>query len=205
MTILFVLDFEANCIKDKILYPQEIIEIPVIAYDTFTDKIIGQFHQYCKPYKQITPFCTELTGITQGMVNAGDSFELALKSLEKWIFDIIGEITNERVNENPPQNKQIEYLFVTCGDWDLKTALVKQCKYLAMPVPKTMSEWCNIKTIFKEIIRKNPGGMMSMLKILGIKHTGRHHSGIDDVRNIVEIARELTRRKCNWRITGKNI
>ena len=190
MTILFVLDFEANCLKDKILYPQEIIEIPVIAYDTSTDKVIGQFHQYCRPFTQITPFCTELTGITQEMVDQGDTFEFTLKKLGMWIHGM----TNE---------KKEEYIFVTCGDWDLKTALVGHCKYLKLKVPKNMREWCNIKNIFFETIGKKPGGMMNMLRILNIKHTGRHHSGIDDVRNILEIARELTRKKCDWKITGK--
>lgn len=31
------------------------------------------------------------------------------------------------------------------------------------------------------------GGMMRMLKKLNIPHQGRHHSGIDDVKNICEI------------------
>ena len=33
--------------------------------------------------------------------------------------------------------------------------------------------------------------MMPMLNRLGIKHEGRHHSGIDDVRNITRICIEL--------------
>ena len=33
--------------------------------------------------------------------------------------------------------------------------------------------------------------MMKMLGILGLKHEGRHHSGIDDVANISNICIEL--------------
>jgi ERI1 exoribonuclease 3 len=190
--ILLVLDFEANCLKDKIPYPQEIIEIPVVAYDTDTDQIIGQFHTYCQTFIPISPFCTELTGITQEMVDSGEQFDLALKSLEKWVFDV----TN---------GNKIKSMFITCGDWDFKTALVKHCKCLNIPVPKIMREWCNIKTIFHATIGKKPGGMLSMLNQLKIEHFGRHHSGIDDAKNITEIARELTKRKCKWRITRSSI
>jgi inhibitor of KinA sporulation pathway (predicted exonuclease) len=34
-------------------------------------------------------------------------------------------------------------------------------------------------------------GMMEMLEVLNIKHEGKHHSGIDDVRNICSICIEL--------------
>jgi inhibitor of KinA sporulation pathway (predicted exonuclease) len=33
--------------------------------------------------------------------------------------------------------------------------------------------------------------MMDMLRVLGIKHEGRHHSGIDDVANISQLCMEL--------------
>jgi len=36
-----------------------------------------------------------------------------------------------------------------------------------------------------------PKGMMSMLSGLNIAHEGRHHSGIDDCKNIAKIAKAL--------------
>lgn len=35
--------------------------------------------------------------------------------------------------------------------------------------------------------------MMEMINVLGIKHEGKHHSGIDDVLNICNICVELIR------------
>ena len=35
--------------------------------------------------------------------------------------------------------------------------------------------------------------MMAMLQMYGIQHTGRHHSGIDDVINIAEILKAYIR------------
>ncbi len=65
---IFALDFEAQCVKDRRLKCQEIIEFPVIVIDIKQQKILDNFtfHQYIKPVvvPKITPFCTELTGIT---------------------------------------------------------------------------------------------------------------------------------------------
>lgn len=38
-------------------------------------------------------------------------------------------------------------------------------------------------------------GMMGMLKALNIPHEGRHHSGIDDVRNICNVCIGLIAKK----------
>jgi len=41
---------------------------------------------------------------------------------------------------------------------------------------------------------RNRMGMAGMLSSLGLTLEGRHHSGIDDCRNIARIAKELCRR-----------
>ena len=67
---LLVMDFEATCIKDQKIEPQEIIEIPVLKVDTRTMEPIGEFHTYVRPVKRprLSPFCTKLTKITQAQV-----------------------------------------------------------------------------------------------------------------------------------------
>ena len=69
---LLVMDFEATCIKDQKIEPQEIIEIPVLKVDTRTMEPIGEFHTYVRPVKRprLSPFCTKLTKITQAQVSA---------------------------------------------------------------------------------------------------------------------------------------
>jgi inhibitor of KinA sporulation pathway (predicted exonuclease) len=44
-------------------------------------------------------------------------------------------------------------------------------------------------------VKERVHGMMDMLKVLDIKHEGRHHSGIDDVANISSICIELIAKK----------
>lgn len=59
-----VLDFEATCIKDMRLNPQEIIEFPCLKVDAKTFQIVDKFHSYIRPvYRpKLSPFCIKLTG-----------------------------------------------------------------------------------------------------------------------------------------------
>ena len=69
---LLVLDFEATCIEYGKLEPcSEIIEFPVKVIDTYSGKVVSVFHEYVKPTfnKKLSKFCTNLTGITQEMVD----------------------------------------------------------------------------------------------------------------------------------------
>ena len=54
---------------------QEIIEFPVVIIDVKQKAIKAVFQTYVKPVldPQLTPFCTELTGITQEQVDGGVS------------------------------------------------------------------------------------------------------------------------------------
>jgi inhibitor of KinA sporulation pathway (predicted exonuclease) len=61
------LDFEANCLENDESFFREIIEFPFVMVDSSTLKIEKEFKTFVKPTvnKEITKFCTELTGITQ--------------------------------------------------------------------------------------------------------------------------------------------
>ena len=91
-------------------------------------------------------------------------------------------------------DKKVNFCFVTCGDWDLKTGLPCQCAYQNLEYAWYLKKWINIKTYFASIVGKKGWGMASMLKDLGLQLEGRHHSGIDDSRNIAKILKELARR-----------
>mmetsp|Transcript_23438 Transcript_23438/g.23184 ORF Transcript_23438/g.23184 Transcript_23438/m.23184 type:complete len:278 (+) Transcript_23438:221-1054(+) len=112
-----VLDFEANCIEPGELICQEIIEFPVQALNTKTLQIDHTFHYYIKPdvVPDLSDFCTNLTGITQNMVDAGIPL---LEALRKF---------HEFLEETGLSSKN--WSFLTCGDWDLKTCLQKEANY----------------------------------------------------------------------------
>ena len=165
---LLVLDFEANCSKTGKLACQEIIEFPVLAVNVRTKRVESRFHTYVRPVvvPELTPFCTELTGIQQEMVSGAPNLAAVLGMFEGFM------------TEKELKGKKIA--FATCGDWDLKTCLPAECAYKQLPVPEYMKTWVNVKQLFP----LKADGMMEMLQILKLEHQGRHHSGIDDAENI---------------------
>lgn len=184
---LLILDFEATC--DSATDPtdlswdghyQEIIEFPVALIEIQNARCLDEFHEYVRPKYQpkLTPFCTELTGITQEMVDRGKPIQEVLKLFNEWV----------EKHKLTPKNS----IVVTCGHWDLRCMWPKQASNSCLKTPPLFKQWINIKKIFPAKVK--PKGMMSMLEMAGIAHEGRHHSGIDDVRNIANVARWLVKK-----------
>jgi ERI1 exoribonuclease 3 len=142
---------------------------------------------------QLTKFCTDLTGITQDMVTNQPILADVLTNFHTWLK-----------NENLLQST-VKFIFVTCGDWDLFTMLRSQCDYFRLPRAEYFNHWINIKKSFNKAIGKDArDGMMGMLKDLNIPHTGRHHSGIDDCKNIAEVLKGLAERGYVFEENRKN-
>ena len=176
-----VLDFEATCDQGKAPKPQEIIEFPVLKVNAKTLTTESVFHTYVQPtaHPILTPFCTELTGITQDKVDGQPTLAEVLQKLHSWL------------ESNGLLNPGVSFCFVTCGDWDLKTMLPSQCKYFNIPIQNYFQRWINIKHVFRDVTRQKPSGMPTMLKYFDLSLDGRHHSGIDDSKNIAKILAKL--------------
>lgn len=182
--LLCVLDFEANCSNNN-TRDHEIAEFPAVLIDSATGETISEFRHFVKPtkLKKISPFIHGLTGITDADVWAGLSWKDTLIEFEKWCTEF--NITAETAT------------VVTCGDWDLKTMFSRQLQISGM---NQISErlqgifdcWTNVKETFRDAksYRCAPG-MEGMLDDMGLELVGRHHSGIDDCRNIAQICRVL--------------
>ncbi|KAK7071351.1 ERI1 exoribonuclease 3 [Halocaridina rubra] len=187
-----VLDFEATCEDRKLIDPQEIIEFPVLKINAETFLEESVFHEFVKPvhHPNLTAFCKNLTTITQEEVDGGKPFVDVLKNFEKWMEDDV------RLDSR--------FLFVTCGDWDLKTMLPAQCMLSNLEVPQYCRAWLNMKWPYKRATRRNHRGMMEMLRTLRLTHVGTHHRGIDDCRNIANILRALAKRGFVFRPSAEN-
>jgi len=174
-----VLDFEATCDEPRPPPTQEIIEFPTVLLDAETMEVVDEFESFVKPVKHpmLTDFCRELTGIEQVDVDGADPFPVVFQRHQEWLRSHDGEA-----------------LFVTCGDWDLKSMLPRQCRVCKLSLPHEYLEWVNIKNVFGAYRKRRAPGMVKMLKSLGLKLEGRHHRGIDDCRNIARIAQELVKR-----------
>eukprot|EP00128_Syssomonas_multiformis_P016288 Colp12_sorted_trinity150504_noHs@32274 len=136
---LLILDFEATCEKDVRISPQEIIEWPTLLMNTKTYEIESTFHFYVRPVanRKLSSFCTELTGITQEIVDGGHTLTDVLASHNQWLR------THGLINEQG--NKVGNWTYLTCGDWDLKTCLPNNAEYLNIKVPKHLRSWVNVK------------------------------------------------------------
>lgn len=195
-----VLDFEATCWddeknKDK---PHEIIEFPSVLYKSTKEGLIlvDKFQKYCKPVQNpiLSKFCTKLTGIQQNTVDNADIFPEVLKQHHQWLLETTEGQTNKLI-------------FVTCGSWDFTNAFNKEIRswtqshefYTDHPslynlisnVPNVYSNFINIKHSFESLYKIKAGGMVGMLKYLDIELEGRHHSGLDDCKNIGKILQKM--------------
>ncbi len=185
---LCVLDFEAVCEKDvRIAPPQEILEFPTVLVHVPTQKIIAEFHFYVRPqvHTRISAFCTELTGIEQATVDAGITFEDCFARH-------IAFLRSHNLDPNDPEGAapgNHSFAYATCGDWDLKTCLPQSFAHFRTNTLRCFQQWINVKKAFTELYPRLPParGMDQMLTSLRMPLVGRHHSGIDDARNIAAI------------------
>jgi inhibitor of KinA sporulation pathway (predicted exonuclease) len=180
-THLIVLDFEAQCLdgvpKPR---PQEIVEWPLVVVDIESRAVVDEFHTFVKPtaHPNVFPFTTQLTGVTQADVDGGVEIDEAMSLADAFIA---------KYNDD-----EMRALVVTCGHWDLRTALFDECRFKRFAVPRSLKQWCNVKLIFQQHYKlPKPLGMDGMLQHLKMELIGRHHSGIDDARNIARLVIRL--------------
>ena len=124
---------------------------------------------YVRPARTpVTLFCTEMTGITQEMVDEqGISFAEACDLLQQTC--------------KPKQRVWASY-----GDYD-RQMFDRQCQREGVPYPFGKSH-LNVKTMVALLAgAKHEAGMAKVLARMGLPLEGRHHSGRDDAWNIAKI------------------
>lgn len=186
-TYICVLDFEATCDEGS-TRDNEIIEFPSVLLELVDEEyiVISEFQEYCKPIAnpEITKFCHDLTGISQEIVDASDTFPNVLKRHHKWLID---------------NTKNGGVLMLTVGHWDLGVVMISECKKHNIIPPKVYQRYINIKQLFDVFYKSKSRGMTNMLNYLHITLEGRHHSGIDDCRNTAKILQRIIADGCEIR------
>jgi len=145
---------------------------------------VAEFHRYVRPseHSTLSAFCTELTGIEQKQVDAAAPLQEVLAAFVEW------------VGTSSLWKSDGDIAIVTCGDWDLNIGIRIEAtrKGFVDQVPPWMQRWVNIKQSWmKATGNTRATGMAGMLRDLGIELVGKHHSGIDDARNIARIVTKL--------------
>ncbi|WP_292011232.1 3'-5' exonuclease [Chryseobacterium sp.] len=168
---ILVIDLEATCWEKGTSRGQEseIIEIGACILDIKTGKITKNKGILVQPqYSEVSPFCTELTSITQKMLDEeGVLLEDALDLLKE-------EYDSENLT------------WASYGNYDLNM-LQSQARRFRVYYPLS-DEHINVKTLFAQLhpIRKSVG-MAKALEVLKFPLEGTHHRGVDDARNIAKI------------------
>jgi len=196
---LAIIDFEATCTLEKgRSFVQEIIEFPCVLVDAKTGKIHAVFHHYIKPRhtQKLTEFCKELTKISQATVDHGIDIADCLDRFDAFLR------RHDLAYDDKSGNAKKTVAFVTCGDWDLKSMLPRQCQLLNRRVPRYFTSWINIKKSFQDKYSVKAGGMAGMLRHLKMPLVGTHHSGIDDSKNIASIAVRMLGEGFQFRLTS---
>jgi len=179
-TYICILDFEATCEEDAKYFDNEIIEFPSVLLKLENEecKIVSEFQHYCKPLLKpiVSKFCEKLTGITQEIVNNGNNFPDSLKAHHNWLSSYVIDS---------------DVIIVTCGNWDIAQVMPSECKKWNIIPPTVYRRFININDIFLDMYKIRGRGMVNMLNFLNINLEGRHHSGIDDCRNIASIFRKI--------------
>jgi len=195
-----ILDFESTCASPRPPnFTQEIIELPCLVYSLEQEYTTAMFHEYVRPVinPRLTNFCTQLTGISQATVDSADTFPRVWRRFHEFLADLC--------LHDPPGS----FVFLTCGDWDLRRMLPSQLELCDIDFPRRedgytgvdFTSWINIKKAFAEFYESDPpGGLLEMLHVLGMQPEGRHHSGVDDCRNISRIVEQM--RRDGWRPEG---
>lgn len=162
----------------------EIIEIGLSVLDTISGEILKNQGILIKPqYSKVNDFCTELTTITQKLLDKeGILFEEAIEKL-------IGEYDPDL------------YTWASYGAYDLNMPL-KQCKKFGVDCPMA-NDHINVKILFAETKGlAKPTGMNGALHILNIPLEGTHHRGLtmqkycQDFKLVLEKPKIITNHGC---------
>lgn len=220
---ILVCDFEATCASGSVHYPHEIIEFPVVVLDTATLRIVAEFHRYVKPVRnpKLTAFCTELTGITQDMVDQADTLPVVVAQFQEWLERDVyplcaqwsthyGEgklshnlkseqkrfVYDERTDQAKANAKfEAMICMATDGPWDMRR-FMHECSVMrdGIEFPPVCYRYINVRHSYGDHFKCRQVKLTHMLRKMSMSFEGRRHSGIDDTRNITRVLAELMAR-----------
>jgi inhibitor of KinA sporulation pathway (predicted exonuclease) len=174
---ILVIDVEATCWPGAAPPGEqsEIIEIGVCVVDSAT-RVRGESESVLvRPQRsRVSPFCTELTTLTQELVDTGIPFEEACARLRE-------------------QYASRERVWASYGAYDRKQ-FVAQCAAFGVEYPFG-ERHLNVKALLPVVLGWGvPVGMSRALKNLRLPLEGTHHRGHEEAWNIAAVLAELLKK-----------
>lgn len=171
-----IVDLEATCRESGMPREEmEIIEIGAVELLSPTAEPTRAFSRFIRPTlnRELSAFCTQLTGITQGDVDRAGDFTEVFPAFLDWI------------GPEP-------YTLCSWGAYDLTQFLQDLARHaLTPPHAFDSARHINLKKRFADKLGTRPLGMAAALRHVGLPLLGRHHRGIDDAYNIAALARVI--------------
>jgi inhibitor of KinA sporulation pathway (predicted exonuclease) len=175
LEIVNVIDIESTCWQGEPPPGQvsEIIEVGVCALRVASLETLSEHAILVRPaVSTVSPFCTELTTITQAMLDEGGvSFAEVCERLRT-------------------EHRSRERVWASYGDYD-RRMFEQQCRRTGVPYPFG-TRHLNVKTLAGLALGlEQEVGMDAMLERLGLPLLGTHHRAGDDAGNIARILRAV--------------
>ncbi|RKR70990.1 3'-5' exonuclease [Marinobacter nauticus] len=176
---LLVVDLEATCWSDQYtpggvpqsIHNMEIIELGCALANRQGD-LLDVHSFFVRPSRNplLSDFCTELTGITQSMVDSAMTLPQAVEAMNDWLGDLSDD-----------------FVWCSWGNYD-RLHLEAQSR-LDGAQPKILScAHLNLKRIWRRTTgQKKKNGLANALAFHDLVFEGNHHRGVDDARNIVRL------------------
>jgi len=186
-TYFLIVNFQATCdVHTKPQpEPREIIEFSVTKVNAQSFAVEAIFHQYVTPRvnKRLTKFCTQLTGISQCMIDGQPGLEPSLRKLHVWM------------NEQALFKPNVTFAVVTHGDWYLQQLLPKSLGTTNVVLPEYFRRWIDITKSFYSRVGIDPTDeidpLVGMLTTFRLQFEGPRHSGIYVCYNIIKVMKSL--------------
>ncbi|XP_033107579.1 3'-5' exoribonuclease 1-like isoform X2 [Anneissia japonica] len=184
-----VCDLEATCIyPPQQDWETEIIEVGAIILNSNLEKV-SEFQEYVQPVinANLTPYCLELTKITQADVDRAGKFPEVYGRMLTWMRE------NGLILQPVMQN----FTLITDGVFDCNQYIRYQCIQSKLKYPEWAKSFGNIKKHFTKVLPhtrkadKKSNSITEMLAILNIPMDGQLHRALDDAKLVVKIMKGL--------------
>lgn len=171
---IIVVDIECTCWDGPNPPDQEneIIEVGICRLNPHTGERASKRSILVKPERStVSPFCTQLTTLTQEQVDTGISFAAACLQIER-------------------EYKTRQRVWASYGDYD-RQMFERQCAARGVQYPFNASH-LNVKTLFT-LLRgmRHDVGMATAMQLMGLTLEGTHHRGDDDAWNVALMLAKL--------------
>lgn len=179
---LAIIDLEATCVEERDpAYPNEIIEIGLVIWNRQTSSFLKK-QIYVKPrLSSITPFCTQLTGISDATLSNATPFPQAIQTLNSALsqFPTITHWLSYGAYDKNQFQRQAQRDNTALGNFaNIPHVNVKEQAWLALGNNPN----------------RRPPGLSGALSSVGLSFIGSPHSGIDDAYNIARFTKEVLSR-----------